>query len=324
MNDTHYTQGYSSAHAVTEFTLEHPDWCIRNAAGNIIGGMNYAIPEVREHRLAIMREQVEEYDLDGLELDFLRHAPFFDRERARENAPLMTRFVGKIRNVINEVARQKNRTRPILGARVPVTLEMCAAEGLALECWLDEGLLDYICPSDHGRADFNIPAEDFVQIVAGSDCRILPTVHQAVLAQYDKERVMTLEKYRGFANNMFQFGADGISTFNFMMGDIGTQHIERHVGAWTMIKEMHDMKSLKERNRSYVYDISSSREITLERVKKIGQRKTVAFRVAEENSDDSWKRMLRFKPGDLSVADRLRFDINGTDITERLQGDLVF
>ena len=91
-----------------------------------------------------------------------------------------------------------------------------------------------------------------------------------------------------------------------------------------MIKEMHDMKSLKERDRSYVYDISSSREITLERVKEIVQRKTVAFRVAEEISDDSWKRMLRFKPGDLSVADRLRFDINGTDITDRLQGDFVF
>jgi hypothetical protein len=323
MNDTHYTQGYSSAHVVTEFTLEHPDWCIRDAAGKIAGGMNYAIPQVREHRLAIMREQVENYDLDGLELDFMRHAPFFPRERAGQDAPLMTRFIGEIRQMIDEVARQKNRARPILGVRVPTTLAECATEGLALDDWLAEGLPDYICPSHRSRPDFNIPVEEFVRIASGTPCRIFPTVHQSLLAQYDKEQVMTLEKYRGFANNMFQFGADGISTFNFMMGDIGTWHIQRHIGAWTMMKEMHDPEALQDHDRAYGYDISSDREISLDRGQDVGRRRTIPFRVAEDFSDNSWKRALRFKPGDLSVADRLRFDINGTDVTDRLRGDFV-
>ena len=38
---------------------------------------NWAVPEVRAQKFALIRELCENYDLDGLELDFLRFYSFF-------------------------------------------------------------------------------------------------------------------------------------------------------------------------------------------------------------------------------------------------------
>ena len=76
--------------------------------------LDYSYPEVREHRLAIMREIVEEYEVDGLELNFVRWAKHFPRDRGREKAPIMTDYVGQIRNVLDVAVRKRG---PKAGAR---------------------------------------------------------------------------------------------------------------------------------------------------------------------------------------------------------------
>lgn len=111
-----------------------------------------------------------------------------------------------------------------------------------------------------------------------------------------------------------------------MIGGIGTWHIERHKGKWDMLREMHDPEKLTRMERRYVYDagISAERLLRIDRGKDVGQRKAVPFRVAEDFSDTTWQRTLRFKPNDLSVVDKIRFDINGKSVTDRLQSDFLF
>jgi len=336
MNDTHHLHGYYNAYLTTQFFLDHQDWVIRDRAGQIIGGMDYAVPEVRAHRLAILREQVERYDIDGLELDFMRRAPFFQPDEGEQNASIMTDYICQVRQMLDEVAAERGRGALILGVRVPPTLDKCQRLvdtglitniGLDVAAWMHEARLDYLCPSDNGQPDYNIPVEDFVEIAQGTECRVFPTVHPNVTAQYQTEQFMTLERFRGAANNYFQFGAQGISTFNFMMGTIGTWHIQRHhLGSWTMMKEMHDPEALTKRERTYFYDhtLSPDRVIVINRQRDVGQRKAVKFRVAEDFNDSSWKYTLRFKPKDLSIADKLEFDINGVAVTERLESDFLF
>ena len=98
------------------------------------------------------------------------------------------------------------------------------------------------------------------------------------------------------------------------------------VGASGSFFDRFDPEALASRNRTYVYDyaISRDRAIVIDRTKDVGKRKAAPFRLAEDFSDTRWKRVLRFKPGDLSVADRLRFDINGPAGTDRLKGDFLF
>jgi len=326
MNDIHHLYGYRHARCVSRFVLEHPEWCIRDASGKMVGGMDYAVAEVREHRLAIVKEQLEKYNMDGLELDFMRMAPFLQPGREAAGAPIMTEYVRRVRKTLDGTARKKGRNRPILGVRVPTTLQECQDVGIELATWTAEGLLDFACPSHFSKPDFNTPVEDFVRIAKGTACRIFPTIQSNVAAQYDREVVMSLPKYRGLANNAFRFGADGISTFNFMIGTIGTWHVKRHQGKWDILREAHDPEALDKKERRYFYDheISPDRLLTIDRTKDVGKRKAIPFRVAEDFSDRSWRRWMRFKPNDLSVADKIEIDVNGVSVTDRLQSDFLF
>jgi uncharacterized lipoprotein YddW (UPF0748 family) len=40
--------------------------------GSLDATLNYAIPEVQAHRLQILREMATNYDIDGLELNWMR------------------------------------------------------------------------------------------------------------------------------------------------------------------------------------------------------------------------------------------------------------
>jgi uncharacterized lipoprotein YddW (UPF0748 family) len=51
----------------------HPEWLIRSWWWQ--GFWNYAVKEVRDYRLSVIREVVEQYDFDRVHLDFLRHTP---------------------------------------------------------------------------------------------------------------------------------------------------------------------------------------------------------------------------------------------------------
>ncbi|MFH0963185.1 MAG: hypothetical protein V2A58_04140 [Planctomycetota bacterium] len=326
MNDIHHIHAYRHVENVTQFVLEHGEWCIRDGSGKVVGGMDYAVEGVRAHRLAILQEQFERYEMDGLDLDFMRTPPFFQPGRERAGAAIMTEYVRSVREMLDETAKRKGRGRPILGARVPTTLGACEAAGIELSKWIGDRLLDYACPSHGSKPDANIPVEEFVKIAKGKGCGIFPTVQSNVAAQYDREVVQRLPHYRGLANNYFRFGAQGISTFNFMIGGIGTWHVKRHQGKWDMLREIHEPEEVGKRERRYSYDhqISPERFLTFDRTKDTGKRKAIPFRVAEDFSDRSWRRWMRFKPNDLSVGDKIEIDVNGVSVTERLVSDFVF
>ena len=326
MNDIHHIHGYRHVENVTDFVLDHPDWCIRDESGEVIGGMDYAVDEVRSHRFAILSEQFERYDMDGLELDFMRVAPFFQPGHEAAGAAIMTNYVRRVRKMLDETAQRKGRARPILGVRVPTTLQECRAVGIDLATWTAEGLVDCACPSHRSKPDCNIPVEEFVKICKDTPCRIFPTIQSNVAAQYDREVVLRLSHYRGIANNFFAFGAGGISTFNFMIGGIGTWHVKRHQGKWDMLREVHDPEALGKKERRYFYDheISPDRLLIIDRIKDVGKRKAIPFRVAEDFADRSWRRWMRFKPNDLSIADKIEIDVNGVRVTDRLESDFVF
>ena len=93
-----------------------------------------------------------------------------------------------------------------------------------------------------------------------------------------------------------------------------------------MLREMHDPEKLTRMERCYVYDAGSSAErlLWIDCGKEVGKRKAVPFRVAEDGSDTAWQRTLRFKPNDLSMVDKIRFDINGKSVTDRLGFDFLF
>ena len=62
------------------------EWGIRT-------GLNYGLPEVRSYMSSIVFELLERFDVDGIELDFMRHPAFFRVEEAAASRGLMTDLV---------------------------------------------------------------------------------------------------------------------------------------------------------------------------------------------------------------------------------------
>lgn len=93
---------------------------------------NWMIPEVREYKFEFIRELCENYDLAGLELDFMRHVCLFplDSSTSHERAEIITTFVGRVRKLLDAAA--KPGCRRWLCVRIPAQIEAFDALGINL------------------------------------------------------------------------------------------------------------------------------------------------------------------------------------------------
>ncbi len=140
------------------------EWGIRT-------GLNYAFPEVRAHMTKIIFELFERFDVDGIELDFMRHPAFFRVEEAYANRYLMTDMIDHIRQRINKVGAERGKKLE-LAARVPPTLADSKRIGLDAEAWIKEGLIDILIAGG-GFIPFEMPIAEFVEAAKGTDCQVL-------------------------------------------------------------------------------------------------------------------------------------------------------
>ena len=175
--------------------------------------MDYTHDEIRDWVYALLDEIVRRFDVDGFEFTYTRHMHCFPLATARDSHPIMTNFLRRVRQRLDEGSKQKGR-RLMLGVRVPQTLEECDALGYDIRTWAAEGLIDYVAPCDFFFTDFNAKFEQFTQITRDTDCMVYPAVHPRV-SHGNEVGIMTPANYRAAARNMYAAGADGISQFNY-------------------------------------------------------------------------------------------------------------
>jgi len=232
MNDTHHMSLDPEDPACARFALENPQYVIRQPDGRTNEtALDYSYEEVREHRLAIMREIVEDYDVNGLELNFNRWAKHFPRHEGREKAHIMTDFVRTIRELLDEAAPKKGREHLTLGAHVPETLRECWMAGLDPRTWVHEGWVDYLTVAPFNETDPQLKVEEFSSFTRGTKCDLLvsmgdmmggvwggpPRITGRGLAQFREcyaGMLLTEEEARAAALNYYTWGAEGISFWN--------------------------------------------------------------------------------------------------------------
>lgn len=98
--------------AVTKFYHDHPDYRVGDKLGSAqFQVLNWAIPEVRARKFALLQELATNYDLDGLELDFMRFYSFFPLKKTtvEERREVMTSFVRDVRAMLDRTARGGKR-----------------------------------------------------------------------------------------------------------------------------------------------------------------------------------------------------------------------
>ena len=197
--------------------------------------MDFAVAEVRERRLGILREIAARYPLDGLMLDFGRSAPFF-REPKQEKADYMTQFVRAVRTMLDETGEKRGQ-RLMLAAAVPWDVDYCTEEGLDVKAWIDEGLLSYLCPGEWFFVDYNLPYSDWVALAEGSSCKVYPMLMSCVSssdAVTPGKRVWLGDGFEEFdppkisalVESAYSQGVDGIMFYNLHASSFGSRLYE--------------------------------------------------------------------------------------------------
>jgi hypothetical protein len=198
----------------------HPDWLIRSWWWQ--GFWNYAVKEVRDYRLSIVREVAEQYDFDGVHLDFLRHTPFLPPGKQWENREHLNRFMQEVRLMLQSQAAKRGRPF-MLAARVPDSVEGCHTDGLDIETWAREGLVDVFIL---GTRTINVDVASFRKAMAGAQVKLMPSF-DCFHATDGYHGDQSLDLVCGVFGNYLHQGADGVGTFN---GIIGSPELAKKLG----------------------------------------------------------------------------------------------
>jgi hypothetical protein len=236
MSDTHHTHIGHTHPLCPQFAIDNRQFVIKQPDGRTNEtALDYSYAEVREHRLNIMREIVEEYDVDGLELNFVRWAKHFPRDKGRENAEIMTAYIGQIHEMLGSAAKQGARKKLTLGVRVPESVAACWLAGVDIETWVERGWLDYVVIATWNNTDPQLPVDEFARFTkpAGVDTIVVmgnmigtiysgpPTILDRPIAMSAKHQpnsylgmLITESEARAAAANYYAWGADSISFWN--------------------------------------------------------------------------------------------------------------
>ncbi|MCY3759940.1 MAG: hypothetical protein OXH50_01710 [Gemmatimonadetes bacterium] len=174
--------------------------------------LDYANPEVRAFQLGVLGE-LAGYDVDGLQLDFARGAPFLRVGHQWELRGELTRFMREVREMMRRRARERGRPL-LLAARVAESIEGCRFDGIDIETWVREGLVDLLIA---GARSFDVDIAAFKRLPGSERVKVYPC-HDNHHSS-DGYKCTPLPVLRGLASKWWRQGADGIAVFNFRCSD---------------------------------------------------------------------------------------------------------
>jgi catechol 2,3-dioxygenase-like lactoylglutathione lyase family enzyme len=229
MNDVHSVDDPSHFLHST-FWREHPEyWRVPHgsAAPWVNRALNYTHAAVREHQMSFVRELLERYDADGLELDWMRFGYHLTPGREQGEGTILTEFVRAVRALTKEWSTKRGHPIP-LAVRVPAHPDAASGLGMDAVAWARDGLVDLIVPCPFWTSsDFDIPVElwrerlgslaDQVTVAPGLEYNARPWPGAAAVAN-------DLACARGFAASAYSRGADSVYLFNWM--DSETRPVE--------------------------------------------------------------------------------------------------
>ena len=220
MNDIHDAWGGDySPYFFPKFKKDHPEYIMGTENDKPKHGgwtsVDYGEPEVREVAFGLIQEVCQNYDVDGIEMDFFRHPMFFRRASrglplGQEELDVMTGLVRRVRETADW--QGKKRGRPMLvAARLPDSVQYCRGIGIDLETWLAEDLLDILVVTGYFQLS---PWEHSVALGHGYDVPVYACLSESRIPGEAGKARNSDESYRARAMNVWNAGADGVYMFN--------------------------------------------------------------------------------------------------------------
>ncbi|HIJ72945.1 MAG TPA: family 10 glycosylhydrolase [Candidatus Hydrogenedentes bacterium] len=199
---------------LSDFWRAHPEYRVERGEKPkdwMAQCLDFSLEPVREYTLALLREIIEKYDIDGIELDFMRfprHLSGIPGEVWEKRGDL-TELVARTRAAAD--ARAEQRGRPFLVAvRIPTSLVGCRHLGVNVAEWTRRGLVDFVTVSPFLSTDFFMPIEEVREAMGGHAVPIYAGIEFGYSGNAHSEASI-----RAAALGLYDSGADGIYLFNF-------------------------------------------------------------------------------------------------------------
>jgi hypothetical protein len=222
MNDTHdWHHRKDNPHFLwTKFKENNPQFLFGDIGESLPHGrwssVDFEHREIRDLCVQLFREVCENYDVDGVELDFFRHFEIFKtvgkgEYATREQLDMLTDMVRQIRKVTEEAGMKRGNPVLVL-TRIPTSPEYVKKAGIDIERWIDEELVDIVVGSDYFRLDF---WESFAWLRRGKNVKIYAGLSESRVREEHPLLVRQQNAvFRARAAAAWAAGLDGMYSFN--------------------------------------------------------------------------------------------------------------
>ena len=336
MNDVHdsFIPG-----GLTTWKMRHPEWLV-DTNGTLpdfelyTSSQDFSHEPVRRRKLEIIEEICERYDVDGFELDYIRHPVLFSRRMrgepcTRDEIEIMTSLMRQVREMTDAAAAR--RGRPVLiSARVPDSFALSLDNGLDLQAWLEQDLVDIVIAGG-GYAPCSLPVEEFIEASRPHGVQVYPCINQG--AASDVSGGSVLEGVRGLVSTWYRAGADGVyfwnvgTPFEYKTGD---DLVETRDRVYACLDEVGEPAVLADKTKLFCVDNGSAYpDVTsrwpLPMVSKRGSPMTlrrgvigrVPLRVGDEiEARRPTRATLKVEFDDAAWREVLLFGLNGEELSE--------
>ena len=214
--------------------------------------LDYGHKEVREHQMLLIDEMLKWYDIDGLELDWMRTPPHFKPGDDVKNAALLTEFMKEVREKAD--GAEKVRGHKIqLGVRVPAHPETAYGIGIDIMSWVKNGYVDWIVVTCYNPTiDTDMPIELWKELLHGTQVTLCAGA-EIILKSYPKTKQFqenSLLTARGFASSVLSRGADRVYLFNYF--DFPESIISDREHYSELFHEIGEAETLRDKPRRHV------------------------------------------------------------------------
>lgn len=217
----------------------HPAWV----------GLDFGQRAVRDYMRELIREGIDSYDYEGIELDWLRHPVCLEAPASSAGCHAITDWTGEIAGLL-----RARRSAAPLGLRIPANLGYLKSIGLDVREMVRQGLIDFITFSNYWQTAWEMPLDSLrrqigpdVVIYGGIEdapnwleaeapsLRSRPLNQELQLAgdnAFRSEKAANAARVRGTrylssspafvranAVGKYVLGADGVAVFNYFVTD---------------------------------------------------------------------------------------------------------
>ena len=170
---------------------------------------DFARPEVREMRFALIEETLQNYPVDGFELNLNHYAggAFFHPDDMERGRGIFTDWLQCVREAVKQSGPDRE-----LALRIPTSIAGCRSIGLDPEMWIREGIADVLVAENFASMSLIDATADFRPLIAAAqdaECRI----HGVIRNNVDSDRLgaAPIAMVRAVATNYWTQGVDGLN-----------------------------------------------------------------------------------------------------------------